>query len=123
MGLQFENLVLNNRKSIQELLHLTDNDIINENPYFQRQTKSHKGCQIDYMIQTRFNTLYIIEMKFLKSKVGMSIIDEMQAKIDAIKLPRGMSIRTALIHVNGVTKELLESNFFGDIIDINSLLY
>jgi len=42
MGLQFENLVLNNRKIIKKILNLLPNDVVTDNPYFQRQTKNHQ---------------------------------------------------------------------------------
>ena len=51
MGLQFENLVLANRKAIYPLLNIDPKEIKIDNPYFARKTKSHQGVQIDYMIQ------------------------------------------------------------------------
>ncbi len=53
MGLQFENLVLNNRQFIHRVLKLSSDDIVVENPYFQHQKSRQSACQIDYMIQTR----------------------------------------------------------------------
>ena len=52
MGLQFENLVLNNR-AIDKILGLNANDIVYANPFFQNKTVKQRGCQIDYLIQTR----------------------------------------------------------------------
>src|SRR5688500_3916730 len=64
MGLQFENLVLNNRHFIHQCLKLSPDDILVENPFFQHQKSRQRGCQIDYMIQTRTNILYVCEIKF-----------------------------------------------------------
>jgi uncharacterized protein len=122
LGLQFENLVLNNRADIHTQLGLRAEDIVSENPYFQRATKSKQGCQIDYMIQTTFNTLYLCEIKFSKNLVGTQVIDEVQHKIDRLKIPRGYSIRPVLIHVNGVTADVEKSGFFAAIIDFGSFL-
>lgn len=122
MGLQFENLVLNNRKSVHELLAIKPDEIVNENPFFQNKTKRSQGCQIDYMIQTRFNTLYICEIKFSSQKVDSSVIHEVEAKIDCLKRPAGFSCRPVLIHVNGVTEELLEMDYFSNIVDMGQLL-
>ena len=69
MGIQFENLVLNNFHRVYELLSLNPSEVIYDNPYFQRPTKTHPGCQVDYLIQTKFNTLYICEIKFSKELV------------------------------------------------------
>lgn len=122
MGLQFENLVLNNRKFIHSQLGLHPEDIVSENPFFQRKTKRTIGCQIDYMIQTRFQTLYICEIKFSKAFIGTSVIQEVKSKIEALQYPKGFSYRPVLIHVNGVTDDVIESDFFNNIIDMTSAL-
>lgn len=122
MGLQFENLVLNNRHKLHELLNIRPPDIRMDNPYFQKGTKSSKGVQIDYMIETRFKTLYICEIKFCRDRIGAEVIKEMRQKIEALDLPRGYSVQPVLIHVNGVTSDLEEQDFFSHIIDFGSLL-
>ena len=58
MALQFENLVLNNKSYIKQVLNIQPDEVIVDNPYFQRSTTRQPGCQIDYLIQTKFNTLY-----------------------------------------------------------------
>lgn len=121
MGLQFENLVLNNRSTIHQILNINPTDIICENPYFQHKNYRHAGCQIDYMIQTKFNTLYIIEIKFSKNKVGFSILNEVQSKIDTLQYAKIFSCRPVLIHLNGITNEVLESDYFSAIIDAKEL--
>ena len=122
MGLQFENLVLNNRKSLKKNLNISGENVIFDNPYFQKKTKSHQGCQIDYMIQTKYNSLYICEIKFSKEKVGMEVIDQMQEKIKRLGCPKGYSIWPVLIHVNGVTEGVEQSGFFSKIIDFGDFL-
>ncbi|MES2615245.1 MAG: ATP-binding protein [Bdellovibrionota bacterium] len=122
MGFQFENLILNNRKSIHQSLGIYPEEIVCENPFFQRNTSRMTGCQIDYMIQTKFGTLYICEVKFSKSPIGTSVIHEVQEKIKALKFPKGFSCRPVLIHVNGVTEEVVESDYFAKIIDMSAAL-
>ncbi len=122
LGLQFENLVLNNRPYIQSSLNIRPEDIISDNPFFQRTTNTQPGCQIDYMIQTKFNTLYVCEIKFSKNPVGTEVIKEVQQKIDRLKRPKGFSCRPTLIHVNGVTNDLLDESYFANIIDFSQLL-
>ena len=122
LGLQFENLVLNNRQAIQESLGVKRGDIISDNPFFQRKTTKQPGCQIDYLIQTQFNTLYVCEIKFSKNRIGCDIIEEMQNKIDRLKRPKGFSCRPILIHVNGVTDDLFDENYFAKIIDFCDFL-
>lgn len=122
MGLQFENLVLNNRAFIWEKLHLYPADMITDNPYFQRPQLRKKGCQIDYLIQTKTNVLYACEIKFSKKAITSKIINEMKQKLDAFSLPRGFSIVPVLIHVNGVSEKLIEQQYFSHIINFSDLL-
>jgi len=122
MGLQFENLVSHNRKDLIRFLEISSSEIVMEGPFFQKPTIRKKGCQIDYMIQTKFNTLYVCEVKFLKKRVGVQVIEEVQEKIDKLKLPRSFSVRPTLIHVNGVTDELIEEDYFDKVIDFGQFL-
>lgn len=121
MGLQFENLVFHNRLALRKVLGIPSEDVLMEGPFFQRSTKIQPGCQIDYMIQMRFGTLYVCEIKFSKDKVSFSILQEMQEKIDRLKRPKFISCRPVLIHVNGVTAEVEESGYFAKIISFDEL--
>ncbi|NGX28994.1 MAG: hypothetical protein K940chlam1_01186 [Candidatus Anoxychlamydiales bacterium] len=122
LGLQFENLVLNNRKSIWKELSLKPADIVYENPFFQRKTFRQKGCQIDYLIQTKFNSLYVCEMKFSKNEIKSNIINQMKDKISRLSIPRGFACIPVLIHVSGINEEIIETDYFGKIINFSDLL-
>ena len=122
IGLQFENLILSNRNDIHRILGIMPEEIISSNPYFQRKTMRTKGCQIDYMVQTKFDTLYICEIKFSKNPIDDSIVYEIQSKIDALQHRKRFSCRPVLIHVNGVTDDVRDSDFFARIIDIKELM-
>jgi len=122
ISLQFENLVLNNDSCIIELLGVPSEEIIFSNPYFQKKTKTHPGCQIDLLIQTKFNCLYVCEIKFSRSEVTASVIDEVKQKISKLNIPKNFSYRPALIHVNGVNSAVVESGYFAKIIDFGQLL-
>ncbi len=122
MALQFENLVLKNRKYIKNCLGLNPDEIVSDNPFFQRSTLRTSGCQIDYLIQTRFNTLYLCEIKFRKNPIDLKIIPEIKKKLTNLLVPRGFSCRPVLIHVNGVDDEVINSGFFSAIIDFTKLL-
>jgi uncharacterized protein len=93
-----------------------------DNPYFQTPTKAYPGCQIDYLIQTRFQNLYICEIKFQKEVIQREIIEEVRAKTQKLQLPKGFSKRSILIHVNGVADSVIESDYFAQIIDFGDLL-
>lgn len=122
MGLQFENLVLKNRAKIQEHLGIKPQDIISDNPFFQRKTATHKGCQIDYLIQTRFNTLFVCEIKFSSKEIKPDIIDAMQMKSENLVVPKGFACLPVLIHISGVDDAVVDKGYFTEIIDFSNLL-
>lgn len=122
MGIQFENLVLNNRQRILKSLEIDPADIIYDNPYVQRKLAKRPGCQVDYLIQNRFGTCYVCEIKFSSHEISMAIIDEVKKKMKSLVLPKRISLRPVLIHVNGVNQEVKDSGFFSSIIDFANLL-
>lgn len=121
MGFQFENLVVNNMHQLFPLLQIAAGDVIMAGPYFQRASKSRRGCQIDLLIQTR-RSLYLCEIKFSLEEMGTTIIDEVKEKIKRLHKPKGYSIRPVLIVVNGVSKNVSAADFFDYIIDFSQLI-
>lgn len=122
MGLQFENLVLNNRTALWKNLNLRNEDIVFENPYFQTQSLKTPGCQIDYVIQTRFKNIYVCEIKFSHNPISLDVIKEMEAKLQALKIPRGFAALPILIHMNGVKESVVQAGYFAKIIDFSENL-
>lgn len=118
LGLQFENLVLSqkNRQRLYQILDIPLHEIVMANPFFQRKNSQYRGCQIDLLIQTKHNVLYLCEIKFSKNEIKGEVVDEVKQKIERLALPRGFSVRPVLIHVNGVSDEVLEKEFFANIV-------
>lgn len=123
LGLQFENLVINNGATLHRILEIPLEEVVFAGPYLQTPRTRRKGCQIDYLVQTRFNNLYLCEVKFKLGPIGIEVIDEIKKKIDALELPKGFSYRPVLIHVNGVDESVTDTGFFGRIIDFSEFLY
>ena len=46
----------------------------------------------------------------------------MEAKLKALKAPLRFSVRPVLNHVNGVTNELVDADYFALILDLGQLL-
>jgi hypothetical protein len=113
---------LNNYSYIWQKLNVNTNDIVSHGSYFQRQKVRYPGCQVDYMIKTRYNTLIACEIKFSRNEIKPEIIEAMQKKLNAIALPVGYSFWPVLIHINGVSEYLVESGYFAHIINFNELL-
>lgn len=51
-----------------------------------------------------------------------SVVGEVNQKIDRLTLPKSISIRPVLIHVNGVEDSILDMGYFDKIIDFEQLL-
>lgn len=122
MGYQFENLLLNNRSLLLKKIGILEADIVRDNPYIQRQTKQHKGCQIDYLIQTKSNNLILCEFKFQTSNITTSIIDEMVQKVKRLSVPRGFGVSSVLIHMGPVSESVYLKDYFLKIVDVEELL-
>lgn len=121
LGFQLENLLLKNRPLIYRALGIHAQDIVIDNPYFQKPSGRKKGCQIDYLIQTRSNTLFICEVKMRRRELGLEVIDTMKTKIAALSFPKGFGISPVLLHLGPVSDALLSSNYFYRIVDISDL--
>ena len=122
MGFQIENLLLKNRLLIFKTLGIHLQDVLADNPYIQRSTVRQKGCQVDYLIQTHTNTLFICEIKVRKRELGMEVIESMKEKIARFSLPKGFGICPVLLHLGPISNSLLDSRYFYRIIDIADFL-
>lgn len=122
MGLQLEYLLLQNRLFLLESMGISIGDIIADGPYRQSQTASAKGCQIDYLVQTATNNLYLSEFKLSRRELGVEVIQEMQEKVKALKIPRGYAAVPILFHLGGVSSFIETQGYFYRVIDIVDFL-
>jgi hypothetical protein len=120
MGLQFENLVLNNLQSIIRLLQINPNSVLSASPYYQKHTAKQEACQVDLIIRTKYS-VYVCEVKF-RRKIGKGVIDEVYEKISRIKVKNILSIRPVLIYEGMLSENLLREDFFDRIIRFSDLL-
>jgi AAA+ ATPase superfamily predicted ATPase len=117
MGLQLENLVLSNRPLIFEALGINRQTILADSPYLQRAGKTQAGCQIDYMIQTELNSLFICEIKFSKNTISSKVIQELQDKIKALKKPKHLACLPVVIYFGEASEAVLDSSTLFKAID------
>jgi len=122
LGLQLEALLLQNRALIQKKLGISPVDITCSGPYRQSKTSTQAGCQIDYLIQTKTNGLFICEFKFKRREIGSDIITEMKEKISRLKTPKGFARIPVLLHLSGVADAVATSPYFYRIINIVDFL-
>jgi uncharacterized protein len=120
LGLHLENLVLRNRRLLWAALKIGSGKIVRSGPYFQNATVKHRGCQIDYMIQTR-RSLYVVEIKLAGEALGKEVIDAARSKIDCLVKPKRLSVQPVLVHINGVKESVLAEDFFDHVFDFGAL--
>lgn len=122
MGFQIECLLLQNRSAMLNSIGIESADCVFDNPYFQAASVRKKGCQIDYLIQTRFNNFYVCEIKFRRKELGMEIIEEVKDKIEKLSIPRGHGVVPVLFHFGGVSDNVIDKNYFYRIIDLSAFI-
>jgi len=120
MGLQFENLILNNIPLLLKALSINPNAVIHASPYYQKKTTGRKMCQVDLLVQTK-HSIYVCEKKFRK-KIQKNVIDEMYAKISRMEMPKMVSIRPVLIYEGNLSSRIREEDFFDHIIHFGDFL-
>ena len=123
LGLQFENLILANRRLLYPFLNLEDRDVVSAAPYLQKKTtKNLGGCQIDLLIHTTLDLFFLCEMKCRKS-IDSSVIKEVQRKMDLLSLPKRSSIKPVLVYEGELYPPHIEKlkSFFYRIIHLSDL--
>ncbi len=120
LGLQFENLVLNNVHELLPFLHLEGKQILSAAPWRSRRTGDAAGCQIDLLVQSR-KAVCVVEIK-RKNEIGEEVEREVAEKIRRLKIRDGTSIRTALVYDGHLAKSVQGSGFFDALVSISALL-
>lgn len=123
MGLQFENLIVNNAMELLPHIGLVNTIVESVAPYRNsRKTRSDnsKGCQIDLLIQTP-RTAYVLEIK-RKNEIGPEIEDEVNQKLKRLPIRKGISLRPVLVYCGNLAKSVEANGFFDAIIPVAKLL-
>ena len=119
ISLQVENLLLQNRALLLGSMGISASDCVTDGPYRQTKTLRSKGCQIDYLVQTRTKNLFVCEFKFKRRELGIDIIEEVQEKIERLSTPKGFASVPVLFHLGGVSETVEDKNYFYRVIDIS----
>ena len=123
MGLQFENLVVNNAMSLLPFLHLGNAIVESAAPYRNARKSGDgtaAGCQIDLLIQTPM-TAYVVEIK-RKRVIDESVIGEVQARLRRLPLRNGMTARPVLVYDGELEPSVEGAGFFDAVIPASKLL-
>lgn len=122
MGLQFENMVVNNYGELLPLLHLSGTLLTSAAPYRKQAvpSKNRKGCQIDLLLQSR-RTIYVVEVKRM-NEIGRGVIEEVDRKVRCLTRPPNVSIKTALVYDGHLAPVVAADGYFDAIVPFRKLL-
>lgn len=120
LGLQFENLVLNNFRSLLKGLHLEGVQVFSAAPFSKVGKVGEKGVQVDLVIQTK-KALVVVEVR-RQGEIGESVEREVEEKVAKLKVRSGLSVRTALVYAGHLAKCVRSSGSFDVIVSAEELL-
>lgn len=120
LGLQFENLIINNLPRLLPALGLRNVLLKSAAPYRQAASGRKKGCQIDLLLQAD-RMFYVIEIK-RRREIGVEIEAEVEAKVRALALPRGVTVRTALVYDGLLSPQVQARGYFDALISSEELM-
>ncbi len=122
MGLQFENMVVNNYGELLPFLHLSNVLLTSAAPYIKKSVPSKKleGCQIDLLVQSR-RTVYVVEVK-RKNEIDREIIEEVDRKVRCLKRRDNVSIKTALVYEGHLSPVVEADGYFDAIVPFSKVL-
>ncbi len=123
LGLAFENLVVNHYREILPRLGLSRVLIESAAPFVKRGCPKERagGCQVDLLIQTA-QACCFVEVKRRKD-IGEEVVEEMKGKLNALSLPRGISIRTALVYDGNLSPTVEAAGYFNALVNVRELLF
>lgn len=120
IGLQFENLILNNLSALAPRLGLGASIVTSAAPYYRKGRRRGEGVQIDLLVQTA-KSVCAVEIKRVK-RIDESVEREVCEKLNRLKLPRDMSKRAALVYEGKLAQSVVDNGFFDFIIPVSELL-
>lgn len=120
LGLQFENLVLNNLPVLAPRLGLGASIVTSAAPYYRKGGKKGDGVQIDLLVQTN-KSVCIVEIK-RRVRISDSIEAEMAEKVRRLKVGKGKSVRTALVYEGSLSQKVIDDGYFDFLVPVAELL-
>lgn len=120
LGLQFENLVVNNFRSLLPALHLEGVQVFSAAPFRKARKNADRGVQVDLLVQTR-KAVVLVEIK-RQREIGEEVEREMAEKVRRLHVPAGMSVRTALVYAGALSKGVRGGGYFDALIPAEALL-
>lgn len=123
MGLQFENLVVNNAMDVAAFIGTGNATIESAAPYANSRKSrkgGNRGCQIDLLVQTP-KTAYVVEVK-RKNFIDSGIEEDVRQKIKRLPVRPGMTVRPVLVYAGELAKSVEADGYFDAIIPARKLI-
>ena len=120
LGLQFENLVVNNLTPLCHEIGLGRKLVTSAAPYARRKTASSPGLQIDLLIQTP-KSVYVVEIKRC-NHIDTSIEKELEEKVSRLGIGSDKSVRTVLVYDGKLSPEVEENGFIDFLVPFSGLV-
>ena len=122
MGLAFENMVVNNFRSLIAPIGFGSAHVISAAPYRRVASRNgaRDGVQVDLLVQTR-RAICVVEVK-RQREIGRDVIDEVSGKVRRVPCRDGMSVRTALVYEGHLAPIVEADGYFDAIIPFRQLM-
>ena len=118
-GLQFENLVVSNFRSLLPVLGIDGASLLSAAPYRRAREGAVRGVQVDLLIQTK-TTAYVVEIKRRES-IGAEIAPEIAEKVKAVGFRSGASVRTVLVYDGALAPSVRTEHLLDFVVPANLL--
>ena len=122
MGLQFENLIVNNAMDVAACIGMGNATIVSAAPYSNSQKGRNgkaAGCQIDLLVQTP-KTAYVVEVK-RKNFIDSGIEEEVRQKMKRLPIRAGMTVRPVLVYAGELSKSVEADGYFDALVPARRL--
>ena len=120
-GLAFENLVVNNFREFLAPLGLERSLVLSAAPFRRDSRSGNGGTQVDLMLQTALG-VYFVEIK-RQVEIGREVIEEVAEKVKRVRVPRGKTVKTALVYSGHLAPIVEAQGYFNAVIDMRDILF
>ncbi|MEA1911348.1 MAG: ATP-binding protein [Spirochaetota bacterium] len=117
-GFAFEKFCIKNNFLLAELMGFSEK-IISASPYFG---KNDSKFQIDLLFLRSDKVITLCEIKYRNSTISTKIIQEVERKVNLLKVPRGYTVEKSLISLYGSDKSLRDSGYFHHEVTLEQIL-
>ncbi len=121
LGFAFERFCRKYHTVIASILGFSGIDY-NVGPFYNKNTNAlDPNFQIDLIFDRADGVYTICEIKYLQTKLGTHVIEEMERKIELLSNPKNKTIHRVIISKEGIDDALTRRHYFDNIITIEQL--